>query len=119
MGFTPPTSPITYLTVDGTTYSLAFDFEAVAQAEELTGRSILTGLTSQTVSAPSINFVRAMLFACLLKHQAKMTYDEAKALVKRDNLSTIWQAVVDCYVSDCVDQTSSEAAQADPTPDQG
>lgn len=118
MGFTKPTEETIHLDIDGKGFELIFDFEAVARAEDLTGRAILTGLNRSTVDAPSINFVRAMLYACLLKHQPKTTYDEARALVNRDNLAVIWQAVVEAYIATCVipNDEQDEQTQADENP---
>lgn len=118
MGFTKPTEPIIHLDVDGQSFELAFDFETVAIAEDMTGRAILTGLTREVATAPAINFVRALLYACLLKHQPKITYPEARALVKRDNLATVWTAVVDAYLSTCDVADDEKEDGADPTPDQ-
>jgi hypothetical protein len=121
MGFTLPTEPLPIqLEIDGKGYDLAFDFEAVARAEDLTDQAILTGLTRKSVDAPRINFVRSMLFACLLKHQPKTTYAEAKALVTKDNLTVVWNAVIEAYISSCITEPDEDEDKivADPKPDQ-
>ena len=87
--------------------------QPVAIAEDMTDRALLTGITHESVYTPKINFVRAMLYACLLKHQPKMTYAEAKVLVTRENLATIWRAVVDAYVGNMVVDKSDDDSKPD------
>ena len=57
-----PTSPAVTLQIAGSSFDLVFDFEAIADAEEITGRPLLTGLRRRDIESPSINLVRAMLF---------------------------------------------------------
>ena len=61
--------------------SMVFDFEAIADAEEITGRALLTGLRRQDIEAPSINLVRAMAFACIHKRHSLTTFEQVKPLV--------------------------------------
>jgi hypothetical protein len=81
----------------GVDYTLMFDFDAVAAAEDISGRPLLTGLSPKDVTSPTISLVRAMLFASLLPTQPDTTFSEAKALVTRDNLVEIWIKVLEAW----------------------
>ena len=94
---TNPVAPSTSLTIGEATFQLLFSFEAVAVAEDVTDRALLTGLRSRDISAPSINLVRAMLYAAMLPLNPKSTLAEVKTLVTRKNLSEIWSAVLACW----------------------
>ena len=102
-----PVAPSTSLTINKVTYSLLFDFESIALAEELTDRSLLTGLRSKDINSPSIRLVQAMLFACLHVSHPDVTYAEAKLLVNRKNLSAVWGSIL----------TAWSAGMAEPDPD--
>jgi hypothetical protein len=113
-----PVQPKTCLTIGAKTYQLLFDFEAVATAEELVDRPLLTGLRQRDISTPTISLVRAMLFACLYHpHVAgvandvipPVTYSEAKALVNRKNLGEVWGKVLSAW--------TAGLAEADPEED--
>lgn len=78
-------------------FELIFDFETVARAEDLTGIALITGMTRETAERPRVNFVRAMLFACLLPRQKKMTYERAAKMITPETLTDIWNAVLEAY----------------------
>lgn len=111
-----PTEPSIELTIDGETYSLLFNFEAIAEAEEITGLPLISGLRKKDVDTPRISFVRALFFACMRTHQPKVTYDEAAALVNQWNWSEIWTRVLDAWVAG---MKKPETTEPDPQPDQG
>ncbi len=92
-----PTKPTVTLTVAGTHYELAFDFESIALAEEITERPLITGLRGKDITAPTVSLVRAMLYATMHSYDASVTYDEAKALVTRKNLGSIWNTVLEAW----------------------
>lgn len=94
-----PTAPVTKLAINGTEYSLLFDFEAVAEAEEFTGRPLLTGLRSKDITTPTISLVRAMLFACLHSQHPQITFDTAKSLVTRKNIAEVWGRVLEAWTA--------------------
>ena len=52
-----PTSPAVKLQIAGSSFDLVFDFEAIADAEEITGRALLTGLRRRDIECPAINLV--------------------------------------------------------------
>lgn len=92
-----PTSQAVKLQIAGQTFELVFDFEAIADAEEITGRPLLTGLRRNDIESPSINLVRAMLFACIHARHSLTTFAQAKVLVTRKNLADVWGKVLEAW----------------------
>jgi hypothetical protein len=122
-----PTNPVVKLTVDAKVYSLVFDFEAVAQAEEMLDRALLTGIHKKDIASPPISLVRAMLFACLRVHHPEILFDashlqheateqevvaDVKSLVNRDNIRRIWDSVLEAWTAGLADD--EETSPADP-----
>jgi hypothetical protein len=93
-----PTEPTGELTIGDKTYTLLFDFEAIAAAEDATGISLIAGLHEKDVNSPRISQVRALLWACLLPKQPKITRTEAASWVNRHNLNHIWGKVLQVWV---------------------
>jgi hypothetical protein len=110
-----PVQPAVEIELDGETYGLLFNFEAIADAEELTGLPLISGLRKKDVDTPRIAFVRALFYACLRPNHPGVTYEEAAALVNQWNWSEIWSKVLDAWVAG---MKKPETA-ADPQPDQG
>lgn len=110
-----PTQPAVKVDLNGVDYSLRFDFEAIAKAEELTDKPLLTGLRNKDITAPTINLVRALLFACLLPDQPQVTYDQAKSFVNRKNLVDVWAKVLFAWSEGMAEPEPMEDAPADPT----
>ena len=113
-----PVQPTTSLALAGATYELSFEFEAVALAEELTDRPLLTGLRSRDISTPTIGLVRAMFFACLHSKYPAVTYEQAKALVTRKNLAEVWAVVLNAWTAGLAEPDEDEVETADPNPAQ-
>lgn len=111
-----PTAPAVLLTLGDVNYSLRFDFEAIAAAEELTGRALLTGLSKQDITTPTINLVRAMLYASLLPDWPTITFDQAKALVNLKTMTDIWVKILEAWSSGMAEP--DEAETETPTPAQ-
>jgi hypothetical protein len=107
-----PTSPAVKLQIAGSSFDLVFDFEAIADAEEITGRALLTGLRRRDIEAPAINRVRAMLFACVHTTHALAKFVDVKKLVTRANLTEIWGKVLEAWTEGLAEP--SEDAPADP-----
>jgi len=96
MKHNPIKQPVT-IKVKGVDYTLLYDFESIATAEDIAGRSLLTGLSQRDITSPSISLVRAMLFASLLPIQPNITLESAKALVTKDNIVEIWIKVLEAW----------------------
>ena len=92
-----PVAPTTSLTINGVEYELLFDLNAVAEAEELTDRPLLTGLRQRDISTPTISLVRAMLFASIRAKHPEVSFELAKSFVTRKNLGEIWAAVLTAW----------------------
>lgn len=110
--------PAVKVTIAGEEYLLRFDFEAIAKAEELTNRALLTGLRMKDVDAPRINLVRAMLYACMLAEQPEMAYEMVRTLVTRRNLVELWEAVLEAWREGMVEAEDDEADTENPPRDQ-
>ena len=108
-----PVAPSTDVTLDGHTYSLRWDFEAIAQAEELTDRPLLTGISQADWTKPRINLVRAMFFACARPNHPDITLEKASKLVTAKTLTEIWLAVIAAWSAGIAGP--NEEATADPT----
>jgi len=115
-----PLLPAVPVIVDGIKYSLRFDFESIAEAEEIIDRALLTGLRPQDIRTPKIRLVQAMFFAAAHCDQPTLTFDDAKKLVNRETLSDIWPKVLEAWSASNPEPeaTESEDSPADPTPAQ-
>jgi len=110
-----PTKPPTTIVVDYDTYYLLFDFEAIADAEDLTGRPLLTGLSKKDITTPTVSLVRSMLFACVHANHPKLTYEQVKALVTRDNLAEVWGKVLEAWTAGLAEPEPEAIAEENPT----
>jgi hypothetical protein len=111
-----PIKPTTTLTHNGVTFELLFDFEATALAEDVSDRPLITGLKQRDFNQPSINLVRAMLFACIHANHPDVTFAQAKAMVDRKNLADVWRTVLVAWFAFLAEpDPDKDAADADPT----
>jgi hypothetical protein len=107
---TTPTATEHKLTLMGTTYTLAFDFQAIADAEEITGRSLITGLRQKDIDAPAVKLVQAMFYAVTRKHHEGLTYERVKALVTPKTLVPIWAAVLQVWIAGLAEPDEGDPA---------
>jgi hypothetical protein len=115
-----PTEPFVDLDLGGEViYELFFDFEAVAEAEDRTGESLILGLNARTVNAPRVSFVRALFFACLKPRQPEITFQQAAALVTHKNIQIVWGKVLEAWTSCMKEIKEDQAAAGDPPVSQG
>jgi hypothetical protein len=112
-----PFNKTVILSLDGVYWTLLFDFEAIANAEEVTGRALFSGISGKDVTSPTINLVRAMLYAAVQAYQPATTFAEAKALVTRKNFVDIWTKLLEAWTKSWDEDVEDEVA-ADPTTDQ-
>lgn len=87
-------TPKVEVIVSGTTYTLAFDFNALATAEELTKLNLLRALDFQALSASTF---RALLFASLLKFHPDFTLEQAGSLINSKSAPELMSAVVKAW----------------------
>ena len=110
-----PVKPLSKITIKQHTYALVFNFEAIATAEDITGRSLLTGLSNKDAIKPSINLVRAMFFACALAEQPDITFEAAKTLITPKNITEVWVQVMQAWLNGLAEP---EEADEDADPNQ-
>jgi hypothetical protein len=91
-----PTVRFAKLEMEGETYSLAYDFNAIATAEKLTGVNLLGGLTRWLQDLDAREY-RGIFYAALLKAHPAMTVEEAGALIRLDTMPAINDAIVAAY----------------------
>ena len=94
-----PTQETVDLTLDGETYTLFFDLDAIAAAEDETGVALIAGMRKRDVDAPRISMVRALFWACLQPYQPKIELPQASAMVNQWNWSEIWEKVLETWVA--------------------
>jgi hypothetical protein len=116
VGSSDPTQPLVELKLGNDTMHLVFDLDAIAEAEDLTDRSLLTGMQPRDVTRPTISLVRALLYAGLRRHQPQIGFEDVKEIVTRKTLYPIWEKVLEAYTFFCAEaDEGEEATPADPT----
>lgn len=110
-----PEKPTVKITLGGTKYELLFDFEAIAEAEEITDRSLIAGLYTSEAVRPKISFLRALFFACAHSLQPSMTYEQAKLLVTQKTFGDVWMKVLEAWR---LSQPDPEEVAENPTQNQ-
>ena len=92
-----PEKPSVKLKLAGTEYTLVYDFDAIAEAEEILDRPLITGLRGRDIATPTISLVRAMFFATAHATHPELTFEQVKALVTRKTLADIWVKVLEAW----------------------
>jgi len=87
------------LKVDGTEYKLVYDFNAIAEAEALTGLNLLTGMINlwQDLTATKLmgaSIVRGLLYAAL---RPKLDLEAVGHMIRVDTLTDIVAAIREAY----------------------
>jgi len=111
-----PVKPTVKLTLVGTEYRLVFDFESIAEAEDITNVPLLSGLYTSDAVKPKINFLRAFFFACAHSEQPNLTFEQAKALVTQQTFGLVWMKVLEAWK---LSQPEAEEAANDADPTKG
>jgi hypothetical protein len=109
-----PTVRYVTVTLNDEKYKLAYDFDAIAKAESLTGTNLLQAFSLQGMTATQL---RGLFFACLMRAQPKMTLADVSKLLTLPNMATITRAIVDTWTASMPDpdpneQTLDESAPA-------
>lgn len=115
-----PLLPAVPVVMGGLNYTLRFNFESIAEAEEIVDRSLITGLRPQDIRTPKIRLVQAMFFAAAHFDQPSLTFDDAKKLITRETLPEIWPKVLEAWTASNAEPETleTEDAPADPIPAQ-
>jgi hypothetical protein len=109
-----PTKPATELSIDGwqatekglereagakLELELVFELESIADAEDVSGLALITGLKKKDVDSPRISLVRIMLWASARPLQPGFTLEDAKKLVDQHTWSEIWNKILEAWIS--------------------
>jgi len=92
-----PVAQFAELKIDGETYHLAYDFNAIAEAEKLAGAKLLLGIAGLMNTACTAAQLRGLLYAGLRKAQPKMTIAEVGQLIRIDTLPAVYEAIRVAY----------------------
>lgn len=91
-----PTIRFSKLEIEGAMYSLAYDYNAIAVAENVAGVNLLEGLRNlENLNAQQL---RGLLYAALLIAHPRMTIEEAGSLIRLNTLLPISEAIAQAYV---------------------
>jgi hypothetical protein len=80
-----PTVPIVEIELDKVRH-LRMDFNALAQAEEVTGKSFLNGIAWQGMT---VKDYRALIWACLLHEDPELTLEAVGSMVHVGNVEYV------------------------------
>jgi len=90
---TDTTLPDVVLIVGGVEYHLCFDMNSIVLAEKATG----IDLFKASISNPTAENLRGLLWACILKDKPDFTIEEAGKLITPRNLHNVWLAVLSAW----------------------
>lgn len=130
---TNPTNPPVRVMIDDIVYSLVFNLDSVALAEELTNRPLLLGLQERDANSPTISLVRAMFYACVHTHHPEIQYDTeatpvatvsagpvpvppptVKSMITRKNIRGVWDKVIKAWLDGLAEPDKDAGAPAPP-----
>jgi hypothetical protein len=104
-----PVVRYTPLEIDGSTYRLAYDFNAIAQVEQSQGVNLLKNFMVSELNASSL---RGILYAGLLKAHPEMTMEDAGRLIHPRNINSILETVVRAYEASMPEKKEAAAGEA-------
>lgn len=110
-----PVTPHVRLKLAGVEYRLVYDFDAIAEAEEIVDKPLITGLRGRDITTPKVSLVRAMFFATAHVAHPELTTEQVKSLITRDNLVEVWTKVLEAWTASQPD--ADEESDENPTPD--
>lgn len=85
------------LEIDGETYNLAYDFNAIADAEKIAECNLLHGISAILFNSMTGAQLRGLFYAALQKAHPKMNIVHAGALIRIDTMGDIRAALLDAY----------------------
>ena len=107
-----PTLPDVTLILGGVERHLVFDFNAIVQAEKVTGVNMLRA----SIDSLSAESLRGLLWASLLKENPTLTLDQVGGLITMANATIIYKAIVTAWfgsVHDADDVSEDETPGED------
>ena len=106
--------PSATLEIDGEKYELVYDYNAIAEAEILTGNScnLLHGLVAP--SSISALQLRGLLLASLKPRQPALTMAEAGKLIRLDTIHSILRAIGEAWALSMPESAENPAEAAGP-----
>jgi hypothetical protein len=90
-----PTLPKVSVTINNEVYYLAYDFNGIAIAEEITGLDLLN--SSMDLSKVNARKFRALLFASMLKARPEITLFEVGDLIRNTTMNDLVIALVEAW----------------------
>lgn len=109
-----PTVRYARLKLKGETFSLAYDFNGLAVAEDLSGINLMQAFRS--LGDLSISQTRALLFAALRKRHPKITLNEVGDLMEFEALPAITRAISEALENSMPANPPEPAPEAEPEP---
>ena len=100
-----PTLPKVALTIGDQEYFLAWDFNALAKGEKITGENLLQSLNFENISATRL---RTLFYLSLQKFQPEITEEKAGELGGQANAGAIMRAIVEAYTGSMPEEEESE-----------
>ncbi|WP_420239260.1 hypothetical protein ACOBR2_06690 [Telmatobacter bradus] len=101
-------APIRELQIDGESYQIVVDIEAIRVAERIADVPILSGMDRRTADHPKLDLICAFFYAALQRHHKEVSLQQASSMVTMQNWRTIWNALVILYV-DAMGEPEEEA----------
>ena len=100
------------LEVDGKTWRLTYDFNAIADAERIAECNLLAALDN--LAAISAAQLRGLLYAAIVVADARLrpTLQEVGALIRIDTLAAITEALAEAYRLSMPEPASADTASA-------
>jgi hypothetical protein len=90
-----PTIEFATLSIDDVEYKLAYSFNAIAEAESVTGCNLLRGLESLTdLSATQL---RGLLYAAMTVAHPEFTIEQVGHLIRLDTIGPVTTALAEAY----------------------
>ena len=110
-----PTLPDVKITIKGETYSLCFDYAALAIAErKLSDAGIKVNMLSQLdLRDISAERLPILFFAALVKGHPNTSYEDAKSLITIKNFADIFSKVVEAFVASMAEPATDEGKQGE------
>src|ERR1051326_7518669 len=89
-----PTVEFVEIQLQGKTWKLAYDFNAIAEAEKLTGCNLLQGVSGVLYTTMTAQQLRALLYAAMCKAHPKVTLEEVGTLIPILSMADIQRALL-------------------------